>query len=286
MIIYPEIAIKNGKCVTLRKGQMTLPVVYDHDPLSKAREFADQGAEWLHVVDLDAVGRHEKDNSDMIAELIRSVPVPVQVGGGIHKLRHVDWWMDRGAECVVMGSAAYLGPRVLREAAERYPFRVLLSVDVQEGQVMVDGWTRPTGLPPLDFARRFDDIGLGGIIVTDIDYDIDLPDASLSLVTHMARNLTTPVIASGVAKSLDHLSTLRFLENIAGAVIGRALHRGDFTLEAALRLIWEVSDPNEAWWRDTADRPEFPDEPAERPSGSGASCPGGAPLANVTEMSG
>jgi len=248
MIIYPDIGLKDGKCVTLRKGQMTLPVVYDHDPIAKAQEFVAQGAEWLNVTDLDAAAGRRGTNAELIVSLIKSVPVPVQVGGGIRKLEHVDWWMERGADCVVIGSAAWLGPGMVRRACERYPFRIMLAVDVRAGRVMVNGWTRPTDTTPLDFARRYDRLDIGGIIVTDIDYDIDLPDASLALVTGMARQLATPVIASGVVKTLDHLSTLKYLETIAGAVVGRALHQGTFTLTEALRLVWEV-DPNDAWWR-------------------------------------
>jgi len=262
MIIYPDIGIQAGRCVTLRKGQMTRPEVYAHDPIAKALEFVEQGAEWLNVVDLDAVRGRGRGvfNSDLIVSLINAVPVPVQVGGGIRKLDQVAWWMDHGADCVVIGSAASLGPGMVRKACERYPFRILLAVDVWQGRVMVNGWTRPTDMTPLDFAQRFDRLDLGGIIVTDIDYDIDLPDAGFALVTGMARHLTTPVIASGVVKTLDDLSTLKYLETVSGVVIGRALHNGRFSLADALRLVWEV-EPAEAWWRHPPAAGELPEEP-------------------------
>lgn len=263
MIIYPDIGIQNGRCVTLRKGQMTQPEVYAHDPIAKALEFVAQGAEWLNVVDLDAVRGRGRGafNSDLIVSLINAVPVPVQVGGGIRKVDQVDWWMDHGADCVVIGSAACLGPGMVRRACARYPFRILLAVDVWQGRVMVNGWTRPTDMTPLDFAQRFDRLDLGGIIVTDIDYDIDLPDASFALVTGIARHLTTPVIVSGVVKTLDDLSTLKYLQTISGVVIGRALHHGRFSLSEALRLVWEV-DPAEAWWRTPPADPDLPEETA------------------------
>jgi len=262
MIIYPDIGIQEGRCVTLRKGQMTQPEVYAHDPIAKALEFVEQGAEWLNVVDLDAVRGRGRGafNSDLIVSLINAVPVPVQVGGGIRKLDQVDWWMDHGADCVVVGSAAYLGPGMVRKACERYPFRILLAVDVSQDRVMVNGWTRPTDMTPLAFAQRFDRLDLGGIIVTDIDYDIDLPDASFALATGMARHLTTPVIASGVVKTLDDLSTLKYLETISGVVIGRALHQERFSLADALRLVWEV-DPSDAWWRVPPADTDLPEEP-------------------------
>jgi len=262
MIIYPDIGIQNGRCVTLRKGQMTQPEIYAHDPIAKALDFVAQGAEWLNVVDLDAARGRGRGvfNSDLIVSLINAVPVPVQVGGGIRKLDQVRWWMDHGAECVVIGSAACLGPGMVRKACERYPFRIMLAVDVAQGRVMVNGWTRPTDMTPLAFARRFDRLDLGGIIVTDIDYDIDLPDASFALVTEMARHLTTPVIASGVVKTLDHLSTLKYLGTISGAVIGRALHHRHISLTDALRLVWDV-EPSEAWWRHPPSQFDVPEEP-------------------------
>ena len=265
MIIYPDIGIQNGRCVILRKGQMTQPVIYDHDPIAKAQEFVADGAEWLNVVDLDAARARGRRpfNSDLIVSLINNVRVPVQVGGGIRKIDQVEWWMDHGAECVVIGSAAYLGPGVVRKACARYPFRIMLAVDVREGRVMLNGWTRPTELTPLQFAQRFDRLDLGGILVTDIDYDSDLAEASFALVADMARRLTTPVIASGVVKTLDDLATLRYLENISGVVVGRALHEGAISLRDALRLVWDV-DPNEAWWRKPPRNVDLPEEPGDR----------------------
>jgi len=250
MIIYPDIGLRNGQCVTLRRGQMTEPVAYDHNPIEKAMQFAAEGAEWLNVVDLDAAGRRGRTNTEIILEMIKRVRVPIQVSGGIAKREDVDWWIAQGAECVVIGSAAVLSPSLIRDVCKRHPYRVLLSVDVSNWRVMVDGWTRPTEHTPLEFARMFDRLDLAGIIVTDIDYDIGSPEASFALITEMGQHLTTPVIASGVVKTLDDLSTLKYLETISGAIVGRALHEGRFTLAEALRLVWEA-EPTSLWWRDT-----------------------------------
>ncbi len=265
MIVYPDIGIRNGRCVILRRGQMSQPVVYDHDPIVKAQQFVAEGAEWLNVVDLDAQRTRSRQpcNSDLIVSLINSVPVPVQVGGGIRKIDQVDWWMEHGADCVVIGSAAYLGPGLVREACARYPFRIMLAVDVRAGRVMPNGWTAPAGITPLAFAHRFDRLDLGGILVTDVDYDTEMAEASFALVADMARRLHTPVIASGMVKSLDDLSTLRHLGTVAGAVIGRPLHEGAMTLDEALRLLWEV-DPAEAWWRKPPRDVDLPEEPRLR----------------------
>jgi len=251
MILYPDIALREGRCVTLRRGQMSLPVVHEGDPVEIARRFVAEGAEWLNLVDLDAAGRRARDNTEILRAIIRAVDIPVQVGGGIARIEHVDWWIDQGADCVVIASAAVLNPALIHRAAGRHPYRVLVGLDVAQGRVMVDGWTRPTDHAPLDFIARFDRLDVAGVIVTDIDYDTALPDASFALVTDLARHIATPVIASGLVKTLDDLSTLHHLENIAGAIVGRALHEGRFTLRAALTQVLG-GDPDALWWR----RPE------------------------------
>lgn len=248
MILYPDIGLHEGRCVTLRRGQMTEPIVHEGDPVEIARRFAHEGAEWLNVTDLDAAARRRGNNADLARAIIRAVDIPVQVGGGVAKIEHVDRWIADGADCVVIASAAVLNPGLIHGACARHPYRVLLGVDVRAGRVMVNGWTRPTEHTPLDFVSQFDRLDLAGVIVTDIDYDMALPDASFALVADLARRLATPVIASGLVKTLDHLATLQHLENVAGAVIGRALHGGNFTLREALRQV-HGTDPADLWWR-------------------------------------
>jgi len=243
MIIYPDIGLMAGRLVTLRRGQLDRPVFHPQQPLAAARALVGEGAECLNVIDYDAVARAGRSNAGLVSRLIREVPVPVQVGGGIDTIADVASWIDRGADSVVIGSAARADPGLVRAACAAFPFRVLLAIDVRRGEVMGDGWRRSTGLSALEFARRFDRLDLSGIVVTDIDYDIELPDASFALVTGLAGALATPVIASGVVKTLDDLATLRYLDAAAGVVVGRALHEGRFRLREALSLLRQDAGP-------------------------------------------
>ena len=237
MIIYPDIEIQGGKCVNLLRGQMDQPKVYDVTPLQAAKNFESQGAEWLHIVDLDAVSAGGGDaNSEQICEIIEAVNVPVQVGGGIRNLYSVEWWLDRGAARVVIGTAAVKDPTFVREACSQFPGKVVISVDAQGDKVMVEGWRETTAFTPLEFARQFETLDLAGMIFTDIDFDDKLPESRLAATTEMATELILPVIVSGTIRTLDDVSTLQYLPNIAGAISGRALFEGDMALPEAIEV--------------------------------------------------
>ena len=238
MIIYPEIELQKGRCVNLRRGRADAPVVYDADPVKAARDFAGQGAEWLQVVDLDAVF-NDGDNADLIREIIDKAGCAVQVGGAIRTMERVHHWIDAGAKRVVIATAAVKNPHFVKEAATAYPGQVVVSVDARGGKVVVEGWREATIFTPIDFARQFEGSALAAIVYTDIDRDDDEPMSSLSHTTELAASIKTPVIASGVVKSLQDISVLKFLENISGAITSRALFGGAFTLAEAIAIAKE-----------------------------------------------
>ncbi len=237
MIVFPDIEIQGGKCVNLVRGQMDKPVVYDRAPMDAAMWFDGDGAEFLHVIDLDAVADPGSDaNSQLVCDIIRAVNVPVQIAGGIRSMSSVDWWFEHGAGRVVFSTSAVKNPSLVREAATKYPGKIVVSVDAREGRVVVEGWRETTAFTPIDFARQLETLDLAGIIFTDIDRDDDLPESSLAATTEMATELILPVIASGTVKTIDDISTLRYLPNIAGAITGRALFTGAFTLKEAIEV--------------------------------------------------
>ena len=236
MIIFPDIELQNGKCVNLVRGQMDKPVVYKKAPVKAAKDFQDEGAQWLHVIDLDAVGRLENDNHELVCEIIKAVHIPVQVAGGISSMSHVEWWLDHGAGRVVIGTAAVKDPHFVKEACTRFPGKVVVSVDARGDRVMIEGWKEETAFTPLEFARQYETDDIAAIIFTDIDRDDDMPESSLATTTDLATKLIVPVIASGPVKTLDDISTLKYLPNIAGAITGRALFGGAFTLGEAIEV--------------------------------------------------
>jgi phosphoribosylformimino-5-aminoimidazole carboxamide ribotide isomerase len=242
MIIYPYIALRGGRCVSLTRGRIDEPVTYDADPVEAAVEFAHAGAEWLHVVDLDAVAG-SGSNADIVRDIIRHANAPVQVAGGIRSAEQVREWFDAGAGRMVFGTAAVRWPRMVKELSYAYPDQIVVSVDVWQGKVTIDGWREQTAFDPIGFVKQFAGWPLSQIIVTDIDHDLELPESSLALITKVASETSTPVIASGLARSLDDISELKYLYNISGAIVGRALFEGTFTLEQALDLATPSPEP-------------------------------------------
>ena len=242
MIIYPYIALRGGRCVNLVRGRIDEPVVYDFDPLEMALGLAHAGAEWLQVVDLDAVAG-TGDNEALIRSIIRHANAPVMVAGGIRSMERVRHWADAGAGRMVLGTAAVRAPHLVKEASFAFPDAIVVSVDVWRGFVTIDGWREQTAFNPVDFVHQFDGLPLSQIIVTDIDRELALPESSFALVSKVASETATPVIASGLARSLDDIAELKYLYNISGAVVGRALHDGSFTLQEALEVAQAPAEP-------------------------------------------
>ena len=235
MIVYPTIELQNGRCVSLIRGQMDTPHLWHVDPVATACAFAEDGAEWLHVTDLDAVSG-QGSNADLVRQIIRKAGAPVQVSGGVRTLEHIGEWADAGAGRIVVGTAAVRTPELVRRAARLYPDQIALAVDASEGHVMVEGWTEKTAFEPAAFVRAFNDVPLAAVIFTDIDRDLDHPDASVALTSQIASEAKAPVISSGLVKSLDDLSLLKYVYNVAGAIVGRALFSKTFSLGEALEI--------------------------------------------------
>lgn len=236
MIIYPDIELQDGRCVNLVRGRLEEPVVYDVDPVEAAKSFEAKGAEWLHIVDLDGVMQGGRHNADTIEAIIQAVKIPVQVGGGIRTTSAVDWWFQHGAMRVVLGTAAVKDRRLIEYACTHYPGRIVVSIDAREGHVVIEGWREQTAFSALELAKSFEQTGVAEIIYTDIDRDDDLPESSFANTSQIGKELGIPVIASGTVKTLDDVAYLRYLPNIAGCVVGRALFEGSLDLTEALQV--------------------------------------------------
>ncbi|MFQ5624350.1 MAG: HisA/HisF-related TIM barrel protein [Paracoccaceae bacterium] len=242
MLIYPTIELQKGRCVSLRRGKLDEPLIWHVDPVAKAKEFADTGAEWLHITDLDAVSG-DGSNRDIIQEIILHAGIPVQVSGGIRTLEHVEHWVEDGVGRAVIGTAAVLTPDLVHQAARRHPDQVVLSIDVWRGEVMTHGWTEASVFAPVDFMRTFRDDPLAAIIFTDIDRDMDEPLSSVALTTAFAAESRSPVISSGLVKTIDDISVLKYVYNIAGAIVGRALFERTVDLAEALEVAASAPEP-------------------------------------------
>lgn len=242
MIIYPTIELHNGKCVSLKGGNLDEPVIWHVDPLQTARGFAAAGAEWMHLTDINALAG-DGDNSALIEEIIRGAGIPVQLGGGFRSREAVERWIDKGAGRIVIGTMAAQDPDLVKELAKHHPDQIVLAIDIYQGQMMTDGWRQPSAFSPEAFVAEFDTTPLAGIIVTDIDSDIADTEGQIGVIAGLAGSTRHQVIARGTVAQADDVARLTYIPNIAGTLIGRALMAKEVDLAEALVMARPASEP-------------------------------------------
>lgn len=235
MILYPAIDLKDGACVRLLHGAMEAATVYNRDAAAQARVFAEAGAEWIHVVDLDGAVAGRPVNEAAIDAILGATSVPVQLGGGNRSLEIIERRLEKGVRRVVLGTVALTNPALVREACRRFPGRVAIGIDARGGRVAVDGWVKTSETTALELAKALEDAGAAALVYTNIDRDGAKKGVDVAGTAALARAVATPVIASGGVASLDDIAALRAEKVIAGVIIGRALYDGAIDLREALR---------------------------------------------------
>lgn len=235
MIIIPTIELQNGHCVTLYRGRVDEPTIWHVDPVKTAKKFAHAGAEWIQVTDLNAV-TGDGANKELVKNIVRQAGAPVQLAGGFRTMEHVETAIDLGVGRVVIGTAAVRNPRFLKEVAARHPDQIVLAVDFFQGKVVIDGWRTYSAFAPAQFVQEFKDVPLAGILVTDVDNFAGDSDGSVGMISAVAEAARSPVIAGGIADSLDDISRLKYVRNIAAAQVGRALFNKSIALEEAIAV--------------------------------------------------
>jgi phosphoribosylformimino-5-aminoimidazole carboxamide ribotide isomerase len=238
MIIFPAVDLKEGKCVRLERGVMASATVYSEDPAAAAKRWQAEGAEWLHVVDLDGAMAGKPRNREAVARILEAVNIPVQVGGGVRGVETLATYLDLGVQRVVLGTSALKDPQVLAQACERFPGRVVLGIDSRHGRVAVEGWDQTSEVGPMELARRFETLALAAIIYTDIQRDGMQTGPNIEATHQLARRVRHPVIASGGVARLEDIAALRALEpdGVIGVIVGRALYTGSIRLADAIVL--------------------------------------------------
>jgi len=239
MILFPAIDLKDGQCVRLKLGDMAQATVFNDSPAEQARSFEDQGFEYLHVVDLNGAFAGESVNGAAVEDILRTVKFPVQLGGGIRTLAHVESWLEKGLARVILGTVAVRDPALVREAAKKFPGQVAVGIDARGGKVAVEGWAETSELDVVELAKRFEGAGVAAIIYTDIDRDGILTGINWDSTLHLARSVSIPVIASGGLASLDDIRrmTQPDAQVLEGAISGRALYDGRIDSREALALL-------------------------------------------------
>jgi len=238
MILFPAIDLKDGVCVRLLRGDLNRATVFNVEPAEQAREFQEQGFEWLHLVDLNGAIEGRSVNADAVSAVIAATDMPVQLGGGIRNREMLDRWIDAGVGRVVLGTAALADPEFVLKACADHPDRVVIAIDARDGNVSVEGWTKDSGVRALDLALKFENSGAAAVLYTDINRDGAMAGVNVEATVDLAFALTTPVIASGGVSSIQDLVELKSHESagLEGVISGRALYDGRIDPAAALAV--------------------------------------------------
>ena len=242
MILFPAIDLKNGQCVRLRQGDMGQVTLFNADPADQAGKFAAEGAEWLHLVDLDGAFAGKPVNAAAVEAILKAINVPCQLGGGIRDIARIEDWLLKGISRIILGTAALKKPELVKGAARMFPKRIAVGIDAKNGRVAVEGWAETSDVTALDLARRFEDAGVAAIIYTDIDRDGLLQGVNAEATAELAAKLTIPVIASGGVAGPEDIDRLKAVLSrsraagggIAGVIAGRALYDGRLDLRSAI----------------------------------------------------
>ena len=238
MKFFPAIDLKDGQCVRLLQGDMDKATVFGDDPAAQARIFADAGAEWLHVVDLNGAVSGRPVNEDAVAAILGSLKIPVQLGGGIRDRDTIDFWLERGVRRVILGTVAVRDPDLVKQACRDHPGRVAVGIDARDGLVAVEGWTEVSEITALELAKKFEDCGVAAIIYTDIARDGAMQGPNVEATRILAETVSIPVIASGGVSSMDDLRQLRDnIPSLEGIISGRAVYDGALDVAEAVSFL-------------------------------------------------
>jgi phosphoribosylformimino-5-aminoimidazole carboxamide ribotide isomerase len=236
VLIIPAIDLRNGQCVRLKQGDYAQETIFGSDPVAVARRWVDEGARYLHIVDLDGAKSGRLEHSAVVRRIVEAVGVPCQLGGGLRQVDDLAEVLAWGVERVVVGSRAVQDPGWLADACNQFPGKLVLGIDAKEGTVATDGWLKLSGRSAADFAEECAGMALAAIVYTDIGRDGMLKGPNFDAIAKLARLVPIPVIASGGITTLDDIRRLAELK-IPACIVGRALYEGRIQLREAMGVI-------------------------------------------------
>jgi phosphoribosylformimino-5-aminoimidazole carboxamide ribotide isomerase len=239
VILFPAIDLKNGEAVRLEQGDMARATVFNTNPAAQAKAFEARGFEWLHLVDLDGAFAGKPVNALAVAQILKAVKIPVQLGGGIRNLATVESWLAEGISRVIIGTAAVREPAFVKEAARKFPGKVAIGIDARGGKVAISGWAEETQLEAAEVAKLFEGAGVAALIYTDVERDGMLQGLNLDSTIALSESVSIPVIASGGFASIEDVKALLSprAQKLEGAIAGRALYDGRIDPKEALALL-------------------------------------------------
>ena len=236
MIILPAIDLRDGKCVRLLKGDFAQETVYSTEPEEVALRWAREGAEFLHVVDLDGALAGKPQNTEAIKKILNSIQIPMEVGGGIRTLETIDATLELGVSRVILGSAAVQNRALVKDACQRYGNRIAVGIDAKDGVAAIDGWGVSGGISAIDLAKELSAYGLENIIYTDISRDGTLSGVNVEATAKLALESGVNIIASGGVRSLEDIHSLKAREadGIIGVIAGKSIYEETLSLPEAI----------------------------------------------------
>lgn len=237
MVIIPAIDIKDGKCVRLAQGDFDRVTTYANNPVDMAITWMEQGAELIHIVDLDGSVAGLPRNANIVLEIAKKVDIPIQVGGGIRDMETIEFYLSNGVGSVILGTAALQDEKIIQDACDTFPEKIILGIDALKGKVAIRGWTQKTEQNAVDLARRYENHNVKAIVYTDILRDGMGTGINLEATKALAKAVSIPVIASGGVASIDDIKQLLAIDDceIYGVIIGRALYTGAISLEEVIK---------------------------------------------------
>lgn len=243
MIILPAMDIKDGKCVRLYQGEFSTTQVVSDSPINTAKDMEKQGAEYLHMVDLDGALKGEVVNFNIICDIIKNANIPVQLGGGIRNIKTIETLINNGLGRVILGTAALNNPSLVKEAVRLFNDKIAVGIDAKDGYVSVEGWTNTSKTKYIEFGKRMESIGIKTIIFTDISKDGMLLGPNFEATFELNEKVSCDIIASGGIKGIEDIKILKKM-NIYGTIIGKAIYSGNIDLSEAIRVAAGRGDIN------------------------------------------
>ncbi len=235
MILYPAIDIYDGQCVRLQQGKFDNPTVYYKNPLDAAKKWVEEGAQWLHVVDLNGALEGKPVNIKVIESIMTSVELPVQIGGGIRNQEIAEIFLTMGAGRVVLGSAALSDPDLIQILCHKFSDRIAVGLDARDGNLAIHGWKETVAQDPIHVAKSFEEMGLNTIIYTDISKDGMMEGPNFEAIQKMVNAVGIEIIASGGISRLDDVKKLKEI-GAHGTILGKSLYENKINLREALKL--------------------------------------------------
>ena len=239
MIILPAIDILNGNCVRLQKGEYDSAHKVAADAIETAKAFEADGAEYIHVVDLNGAKDGEKINNELICRIASSVNVPIEVGGGIRRFEDVEYYLERGVSRVIIGSAAYTNPELVKRSADKYGARIAVGIDARGGKVSTQGWTQTSDIGYTEFAVEMEKLGIGNVIFTEIERDGMLSGIDADKYAALMSAVKLDITASGGIKDIEDIKALMAI-GVYGAICGKSIYSGSLSLPQAIKCAKEA----------------------------------------------